>query len=114
MISDNKDVCILYVCCAVLSCFSAVWLSATPWTVARQASLSMGFSRQECWSRLPCPPPEDLPDPDVEPRSLMSPALAGGFFTTSATWEEGCAITNPSLQIRKLRFRELSNLSKCV
>ena len=43
-----------------------------PWTVARQASLSMGFSRQEQWSRLPCPPPGDLPDPGIEPRS---PAL---------------------------------------
>ena len=59
----------------------------TPWTVAHQAPLSMGFSRQECWSGLPCPPPGDLPDPGIEPVSLMSPALAGGSFTTSATWE---------------------------
>ena len=51
------------------------------------APLSMGFSRQEYWSGLPCPPPGDLPDPEIEPVSLMSPALAGGFFTTSATWE---------------------------
>jgi len=43
----------------------------------------MGFSRKEYWSELPCPPPTDLPDPGIEPRSLMSPALAGGFFTTS-------------------------------
>ena len=49
--------------------------------------LSMGFSRQEYWSGLPCPPPEDLPGPGIEPVSLMSPALAGGFFTTSATWD---------------------------
>ena len=42
---------------------------------------------QESWSGLPCPSPEDLPDPGIEPSSLMSPALAGGFFTTSATWE---------------------------
>ena len=47
----------------------------------------MGFSRQEYWSGLPCPPPADLPDPGIEPVSLMSPALAGGFFTTSTTWE---------------------------
>ena len=47
----------------------------------------MGFSRQECWSGLPCPPSGDLPDSGIEPTSLMSPALAGGFFTTSATWE---------------------------
>ena len=57
----------------------------TPWTVACQAPLSMGFSRQEYWSGLPCPPPGDLPDPGIEPSSLMSPASAGGFFTTSAT-----------------------------
>ena len=50
-------------------------------------SLSMEFSRQEYWSGLPCPPPGDLPDLVMEPTSLMSPALAGGFFTTSATWE---------------------------
>ena len=47
----------------------------------------MGFSRQEYWSGLPCPPRGDLPDPGMEPASLMSPALAGGFFTTSAAWE---------------------------
>ena len=47
----------------------------------------MGFSRQEYWSGLPCPPPGDLPDPGMEPTSLTSPALAGGLFTTSATWE---------------------------
>ena len=52
---------------------------------ARQAPLSMGFSRQEYWGRLPCPPPGDLPYPGIEPASLTSPALAGGFFTTSAT-----------------------------
>ncbi|ELR63021.1 hypothetical protein M91_07536, partial [Bos mutus] len=49
------------------------------------APLSMGFSRQEYWSGLPCPPPGDLLDSGIEPKSLMSPALAGGFFTTSAT-----------------------------
>ena len=54
---------------------------------ALQALLSMGFSRQEYWSGLPCPPPEDLPDPGIEPMSLKSPALASGFFTTSATWK---------------------------
>ena len=47
----------------------------------------MRFSRQEYWSGLPCPPPGDLPDPRIEPMSLMSPALAGGFLTTSTTWE---------------------------
>ena len=58
---------------------------ATPGTVAHQAPLSMGFSRQEYWTALPCPPPGDLPDPGIEPVSLTSLALAGGFFTTSAT-----------------------------
>ena len=71
----------------VLSCFSRVQLLATLWIVARQAPLSMGFSRQEHWSGLPCPPPGDLPDPGIKPESLMSPTLAGGFSTTSATWE---------------------------
>ena len=52
-----------------------------------RAPLSMGFSRQEYWSGLLCPPPGDLPDPGIKPRSLTSPALAGGFFTTRATWE---------------------------
>jgi len=50
-------------------------------------SLSRGFSRQEYWSGLPFPPPGDLPDAGTEPASLASPALAGGFFTTSTPWE---------------------------
>ena len=71
----------------MLSHFSCVHLFVSPWTVAHQAPLSMGFSMQEYWSGLPCPPPGDLPDPGIKPASLMSPALAGGFFTTSAAWE---------------------------
>ena len=82
-------------CCAtypyslllLLSCFSHVQLLVTAWTVAHQAPLSMGFSRHEYWSGLPCPPPGDLPDPGTEPTILMSPALAGGFFTTSSARE---------------------------
>ena len=54
---------------------------------ALQAPLSMGFSRQEYWSGLPCPPPGDLPDPGIEPMCLKSPALTGSFFATSATWK---------------------------
>ena len=61
--------------------------SETLWTVACQVPLSVGFSRQEYWSELSWPPPGDLPDSGTEPASLMSPALAGRFFTTSATWE---------------------------
>ena len=57
--------------------------STTPWTVAHQAPLSMKFSRQEYWSGLPIISPGELPDPGIEPISLMSPALASGFFTTS-------------------------------
>ena len=71
--------------CMCAKLLSRVQLFATPWTVALQAPLSMGFSRQEYWNGLPCPPPEDLPDPGIEPESLASPALAGGFLTTSAT-----------------------------
>ena len=59
----------------VLSCFSRVQLFATLWTVALQAPLSMGFSRQEDWSGLPCAPPGELPYPGIKPSSLMSPAL---------------------------------------
>ena len=70
----------------VFSCFNRIRHFATPWTVARQAPLSMGFSRQEYWSGLPWSPPGDLPDPGIESQSLMSPAWTGGFFTARATW----------------------------
>ena len=83
----------------VLSRFSFIQLFATLCTVARQAPLSMGFSRQEYWSGLPCPPPGDLPDSGIEPVSLMSPALAGGFFTTSATWEALLSHTTPFISV---------------
>ena len=56
--------------------------SVSLWVVAHQAPLSMGFSRLEYWSGLPFPPPGNLLDPVIEPESLASPALAGGFFTT--------------------------------
>ena len=62
----------------VLRC-SVVSDSMTPWTVACPAPLSMGFSRQEYWSGLPCPPPRDLPNPAIKPVSPVAPALAGGF-----------------------------------
>ena len=67
----------------MLSCFSCVPLFSTLWTVACQAPLSMGFSRQEYWNGLPYPPPGDLSDLEIEAMSLTSPALAGGFFTIS-------------------------------
>ena len=71
----------------MLSRFSHVSLFATIWTVAHQAPLSMGFCRQEYWNGFPSPPLGNLSHPGIEPTSLMPPALAGGFFTTSATWE---------------------------
>ena len=64
---------------------SHVRLFATPWTAAHQAPLSMKSSRQEYWRGWPFPSPGDLFDPGTEPTSLKSPALAGGFFTTSTT-----------------------------
>ena len=70
----------------VLSRFSPVWLSVSLWTAAHQAPLSMGFTRQEYWSGLPFPSPGDLPHQGIKPTSLMSPALAGKFFTTSSTF----------------------------
>ena len=78
------------VCCH----FSCVQLFVTLWTVARQAPLFMGFSRQEYWSGLPFPSPGDLPNPGIESASLMSPALAGRFFTISATWEAPLTVTD--------------------
>ena len=67
--------------------FSHIQLFVTLRTAACQAPLSTGFSSQEYWSGLPFPAPGDLPDPGIEPASLVSPALAGRIFTTSATWE---------------------------
>ena len=63
---------------------SCVWLFATPWTVNCQAPLSTGFFRREYWSGLPFPPPGDLPNPGIEPESVVS---TGRLLTTSATWE---------------------------
>ena len=73
--------------CLCARSLSHVWLFVTLWTVACQAPLSMGLSREEYWSGLPWPPPGDLPDPGITAASLLCPALAGRFFTTSATWE---------------------------
>ena len=76
--------CFLRVCVCVLS-LSRVRLFVTPCTVAYQASLSMEFSRQEHWSGLQFPTPEDLPNTGIGPGSLESPALAGRLLTISAT-----------------------------
>ena len=66
--------------CASVCLFSHVQLCVIPWTVACQAPLSVGFSRQESWHGLPCPPPGDLPDPGIESWSPVSPTLAEGLF----------------------------------
>ena len=66
---------------------SCVLLFVTLWTVAYQAYLSLGFSRQEHWNGLSCPSPQELPDSGIKPASFLSPASAGKFFTTSAAWE---------------------------
>ena len=91
------------VCVCIVSLFSRVQLFAVLWTVACQAPLSMGFSRQEYWTGLPCCPPGDHLDLGIKPRSLASLALAGGFFTTRATWEAplgaGAATAAKSLQL---------------
>ena len=80
---------------------SLAWLFATPWTVACQASLSMGFPRQEYWRRFPFPPSGDLPCPGIEPTSPVSPALGGEFFTTghlgSLFYTQQCIHVNPKL-----------------
>ena len=72
---------------ACLLCFSHVQFFVTLWIVARQAPLSMGFSRQEYRRGLPCLPPWDLPNPWIKPAFLKSPALANGLFIANATWE---------------------------
>ena len=73
-----------------------IQLFVSPWTVALQAPLSVGFSRQECWSEWTCPPPGDLPNLGIKPGSLTSPELAGGFFTTNTTWEaQYCTVGPP-------------------
>ena len=67
-------------------CAQCALLFATLWTVACEAPLFMGFSRQEYWTGLPFPSPRDLPDPGIEPPSLISPALAGWILYHCATW----------------------------
>ena len=83
--------------------------SATLWSMACQTPLIMRFPRQEYWSGLPCPPPEDLPDPGIKPMSIMSPTLACEFFTPGALfclkWQK--AALYPGVR-EGLKFRGLS------
>ena len=91
----------------IVKSLSRVWLFATPWTVTYQVPLSMGFSRQEYWSGLSCPPPGDLPDPGIEPMSLTFPCKAGRFFITSTTWEALILyIEDPKDTMRKIQTHQ--------
>ena len=111
-LTQKKNLCSLYSAC-VLSCFSFVQLYVTSWTIAHQGLLSMGYSRQEYWSRLPFLPPGNLPNLGIEPVSLSSPALASSFFTTSVTWEAlgtNLVMFHSSLKVQKLAFPNLSIL----
>ena len=73
--------------CVIAKLLQSCLTLCTTGTVSHQAPLSMGFSRQEYWSGLPCLPPGDFPEPGVKPMSLMCPALAGGFLSASTMWE---------------------------
>ena len=83
IISSSIGQALTYKCaCMCAQLLACVWLFATLWTVASQAPLFMGFSRQEYWSALPFLPPVDLPDLGIETATPVSPVLIGGFFTT--------------------------------
>ena len=79
----------------MLSHLSCVQLFVTQWTAAHQAPLFTGFSGQEYWTGLLCPPPGDLPYPGIEPASLKSTALAGRLFTITATWQSCLTLCDP-------------------
>ena len=86
----QKEICHILALAYMLSHLNHVRFFVTPWTVAHQAPLSVGFYRQKYLSGLLCPPPGDLLDPGIEPMSLVSlisPTLSGGFFITSTTLE---------------------------
>ena len=85
----------IYVCACMHSC-SVTSNSARPWTIAHKTPVSMRFFQQEYWSGLPFPILGYLPNPGMEPMSLMSPALAGGLFTTNTTWCFKPVIHHPS------------------
>ena len=87
----------------VSSHFSPVWLFVTPWTIACQAPLSMWLSRQEYWDGSPFPLPGARPNPGIEPTSLAAPAMAGGFFTISAT----CKAQEEGRLVSKNQFSHL-------
>ena len=103
---------------ASLSVMSRIF--ATPWTVAYQGPLSLGFSRQECWSGLPCPPPGDLPDPEIKLTSLKSPALQEDSLPLSypRSPQRGIGLLNCYKTMWKMSedagFREVATNAKSV
>ena len=86
--------CVCVCVCVCVFVFSCIQLFVTPMTVAVEMSLSMGFSRNEYWSKLPFPTPEGLTDPGTQPASLACPALAGGFFTMASPGKFGALSFN--------------------
>ena len=84
--------------------FSSVRLFAAPMDCSPPDISVCGILQSDYWSGLPCPPPGDLPDPEIEPTSPVSPALAGGFFTTSTIWEapgsEGSLISKAQRRLK--------------
>ena len=110
---------VLHSFCPPLPCMCAkslqfVQLFMTPWPVTHETPLSMGFSWQVYLSGLLCPPSGDLPDPRIELTSLISPALTGGFFTTSATWEAHISPTLFQNVLHKISHMTLNNLVKTI
>ena len=84
----------------MLSCLSHVQLFATLWTMAHQAPLSMGFSKQEYWNGLPCSPPGHLSHLGIEPTSLLSPALAGRFLTLAPPGKPWRLLRDSEMKLR--------------
>ena len=88
---------------------NCVWLFVTLWIVACPVPLSKGFSCQQCWSGLLCPPPGDLPNPGMELAPLTLPALASRFFNTNANWEATCL---PLLVVKKTQVSHTHRITK--
>ena len=97
----------------VLSCFMSCPTLCNPMdTTAHQAPLSMGFSRQEYWNELPCPPPGNLPDSEIQPFSRVSPALAGVFFIHSSTREAHEGLYCSSMPAHKFENLTYHNIER--